>query len=154
MGYINFDIFTFKVGGCIDIVKRSLLHSRDSVTKIDILNYLFGFDEINRKREINCNHFFNVRIILVEAKGDEISYRPLELTLCIMELNRFSQKLHVSNPKLFRIKISFKIHCVLSKSSFFVTANTCKQLISEDIDLGNRIKRRKQSRHNSIYIYG
>ena len=34
--YINFDNFTFKVGGYIDTDKRNLKHSRDSVTKINV----------------------------------------------------------------------------------------------------------------------
>ena len=45
---------------------------------------------------------------------DEISFRPLEFTFCIMQFSRISQALHVKNLRLFRIKISFNIYCVRS----------------------------------------
>ena len=35
-------------------------------------------------------------------------YRPLELTLRIMELSRFSQDLHVKDPRLFRINYQYQ----------------------------------------------
>ena len=32
--YINFDNFNFKVDGCIDIAKRKLKYSQESITKM------------------------------------------------------------------------------------------------------------------------
>ena len=51
--------------------------------------------------------------------ADEISFRPPESTFCIMEFSRFSQDLHVKNPRLLHMKISFNIYSVRSVDEAF-----------------------------------
>ena len=67
---INLENFTFKVGGCIGTAMRNLYDSTNSVVKFDIfLTTNFSFDEVSLKSDVKVswNHFFNVRVILVEA---------------------------------------------------------------------------------------
>ena len=66
----------------------------------------FNFDNASLKYDVKSA----VIILLMWGQRDEISFRPLEFTYCIMEFSRFSQDLHVKNQKLFRIKISFNIY--------------------------------------------
>ena len=67
-----------------------------------------------------------MRVILVEANGT-ISHLDLSnLPFCILKFGRFSQDLHVKNPRLFRIEISFHIYCVLNRQ----TANMLNEYFS------------------------
>ena len=60
---------------------------------MDILNQSFSFDEVSLKRDVKLA----VIIFNVRGQRDEITFRPLEFTLCIMQVSRFSQDLHVNN---------------------------------------------------------
>ena len=65
-----------------------------------LMTTYFSFDQIC---EIICSHL------------DKISFRPLQFTICILEV---SQDLHVKNPRLLN-KISFNIYCVWSVDQAF-----------------------------------
>ena len=56
-----------------------------------------------------------MRVILVEDEG-----MRSHVDLRIMEFNRFSQDLHVKNPRLFRIKIGFDLYYVRSVDKAFL----------------------------------
>ena len=53
---------------------------------------------------MRCEISFNYFSMWGSCRGqrDEISFRPLEFTFRIMEFSRFSQELHVKNPRLLK----------------------------------------------------
>ena len=78
-----------------------------------VLTTCFSFDEESLKSEVKLAVIiFNVLVILIETNGKrfrlDLSNSPFALW-----------NLHVKNPKLFRIKISFNIYCVLSVDQAF-----------------------------------
>ena len=84
------------------------------------LTSYFSFDVVGLKSDVK------IAVIMFQREGyfckgrrDEISFRPLEFTFCIMDFSRFCQALQVKNEKLFRIKISFNIYCVRSVDLYF-----------------------------------
>ena len=75
--------------------------------KIDILiTTCFSFDDVSLKRDVKL-----VLIIFYSELGS-FSFRrdiiwPLKFNLCILELSRFSQELHVKNPRLLKSTLKF-----------------------------------------------
>ena len=74
------------------------------------LTTYFSFDEVCLKIDVKLAAIiYNVRINLVEASETRSDLELSNSPFCIMEFSRFSQDLHVKNPRLFRIKTSFNI---------------------------------------------
>ena len=94
--YINFDNFTFKLhfNWCcllqfIAVPERVIKKEMDT-----LITTYFSFTEAKRC-EISCNYFFKCES---HSHLGEISFKPL----CNLEFSRFSQDLHVRNPRLLK----------------------------------------------------
>ena len=72
----------------------------------ELASYInFSFDEVGLNSDVNLVVIiYNVSEVL-----DEMSFRPLHFTLCILEFSRFRKNLHLKNPRLLKSAFTFII---------------------------------------------
>ena len=66
-----------------------------------------------------------------QSRLDEMSFRPFQFTVCILEFSQFSQDLHVKHPRILKSALTLNLLCAKRDIAFFffffffVKAYTC-----------------------------